>query len=201
MLENPQSRFSSAFIRTAVSLQKRDEAAHISPRLHKNESSRSLRPAYSRPILSPRRTVPYYYFHMHCRLTDSKFLRRLPHRRVVVYDVIGYGYCPFFNIFLHGSAPENVFYIIFWGGKIYSYPVLIYLFKCLFFARLSLQTPIDIYLHRLWIFRSVFHHQSGIKKSWFRRMEISEYMVFYAPWFIKATSTARGGKALTNQVS
>ena len=81
--------------------------------LNKNESSRSLRPAYSRPILSPRRTVPYYYFRMHCRLTDSKFLRRLPHRRVVVYDVIGYGYCPFFNIFLHGSAPENVFYIIF----------------------------------------------------------------------------------------
>ena len=33
-------------------------------------------------------TVPFYHFCMNCRFTDTKFFCRLPHRRIVVYDVI-----------------------------------------------------------------------------------------------------------------
>ena len=49
---------------------------------------------------------------VHRRLADPEFLRRLPYCRIMVYDVIGNGNCPFFDIFLHEAASENVFYII-----------------------------------------------------------------------------------------
>ena len=62
--------------------------------------------------LLPKRTVLFCYFYMHRRLADPEFLRRLPYCRIMVYDVIGNGNCPFFDIFLHEAASENVFYII-----------------------------------------------------------------------------------------
>ena len=49
---------------------------------------------------------------MHGRFTDPKFPGRLPHCRIVVYDVISDRNRPFLDIFLHGSSPENVFYIL-----------------------------------------------------------------------------------------
>ncbi len=49
---------------------------------------------------------------MYRRFTDPKLLRRLPHRRIVVYDVIGYGHRPLFDILLQGVPPEYVFYSI-----------------------------------------------------------------------------------------
>ena len=57
---------------------------------------------------------------MYRRLADPKPLGRLPHSGIVVYDVIGDCYSPFFDIFLHGSTPENVFYIILKGVGIYA---------------------------------------------------------------------------------
>ena len=38
----------------------------------------------------------------------------------MVYDVIGNRYGPFFDIFLHGFSPKNVFYIILEVGKKYA---------------------------------------------------------------------------------
>ncbi len=49
---------------------------------------------------------------MHGRFTDPKLPGRLPHCRIVVYDVISDRNRPFLDIFLHGSSPENVFYIL-----------------------------------------------------------------------------------------
>ena len=49
---------------------------------------------------------------MHGRFTDPKFPGRLSHCRIVVYDVISDRNRPFLDIFLHGSSPENVFYIL-----------------------------------------------------------------------------------------
>ena len=49
---------------------------------------------------------------MHGRFTDPKFPGRLPHCRILVYDVISDRNRPFLDIFLHGSSPENVFYIL-----------------------------------------------------------------------------------------
>ena len=42
-------------------------------------------------------------------LAYPKFLRRLPHRGIVVYDVIGDGYRTFFNILLQNESPEDFF--------------------------------------------------------------------------------------------
>lgn len=49
---------------------------------------------------------------MYRTLANTKLLRCLPHGGIVVYDVVGNGYCTFFDIFLHGFPPENVFYIL-----------------------------------------------------------------------------------------
>ncbi len=49
---------------------------------------------------------------MYRRFAYPKFLRRLPYRGIVVYDVIGDGYRTFFDIFLQNESPEDVFYII-----------------------------------------------------------------------------------------
>lgn len=49
---------------------------------------------------------------MHRTLRYSKLFRCLPHRSILVYDVIGDLDRPFFDIFLHGSSPGNVLYII-----------------------------------------------------------------------------------------
>ena len=57
---------------------------------------------------------------MYRRLADPKPFGRLPHSGIVVYDVIGDCYGPFFDIFLHGSTPENVFYIIFVLKGVYA---------------------------------------------------------------------------------
>lgn len=56
--------------------------------------------------------VLFHHHYMHGRFTDPKFPGRLPHCRIVVYDVISDRNRPFLDIFLHGSSPENVFYIL-----------------------------------------------------------------------------------------
>lgn len=45
-------------------------------------------------------------------LLIPNFRAALPHCRIVVYDVISDRNRPFLDIFLHGSSPENVFYIL-----------------------------------------------------------------------------------------
>ena len=62
--------------------------------------------------LSPTWNVLFYHYCMYRRFTDPKFFRRLPYRRIVVYNVIGYGHRPLFDIILHGFTLENVFYIL-----------------------------------------------------------------------------------------
>ena len=42
-------------------------------------------------------------------LAYPKFLRRLPHRGIVVYDVIGNGNGPLFDIILQKKTPQNSF--------------------------------------------------------------------------------------------
>ena len=42
-------------------------------------------------------------------LAYPKFLRRLPHRGIVVYDVIGNGNSPLFDIILQKKTPQNSF--------------------------------------------------------------------------------------------
>lgn len=39
---------------------------------------------------------------MYCTFADPEFLRRLPYRRIVVYDVIGNGHRPLFDIIFQG---------------------------------------------------------------------------------------------------
>ena len=63
-------------------------------------------------ILSPILTVLFYHFCMYRTLRYPKLFRRLAHRSILVYDVIGDLDRPFFDIFLHGSSPGNVLYII-----------------------------------------------------------------------------------------
>ena len=46
---------------------------------------------------------------MYCGFAYPKFLRRLPYRGIVVYDVIGDGYRTFFNILLQNESPEDFF--------------------------------------------------------------------------------------------
>ena len=83
--------------------------------------------------VSPILTVLIYHFRMHRTLADSKLLRRLTHRSVMVYDVIGDFHCPFLNIFFHGITPENVFYNLCFHMKKYAgFPQLL-LWTNLFF--------------------------------------------------------------------
>lgn len=58
-------------------------------------------------------------------LADPKFSCRLPHRRIVVYDVIGYGHRPLFDILLQGLPPEYVFYSICRGFTEYVWTYLL----------------------------------------------------------------------------
>ena len=69
--------------------------------------------------LSPTWNVLFYHYCMYRRFTDPKFFRRLPYRRIVVYNVIGYGHCPLFDILLQGVPPEYVFYSICKGMREY----------------------------------------------------------------------------------
>ena len=46
---------------------------------------------------------------MYRRFAYPKFLRRLPYRGIVVYDVIGDGYRAFFDILLQNKSPEDFF--------------------------------------------------------------------------------------------
>ena len=59
-----------------------------------------------------KQTVLFHYICMNCGLRNPKPLRRLPHRRILIYDVIGDLNRPLLDIFLHGLAPWDVFYNI-----------------------------------------------------------------------------------------
>lgn len=65
------------------------------------------------------------YVFMYRRFTDPKFFRRLPYRRIVVYNVIGYGHRPLFDILLQGVPPEYVFYSICKGMREYVWTNLL----------------------------------------------------------------------------
>lgn len=52
---------------------------------------------------------PVSHILMYCGFTNPEFLRRLPYRGIVVYDVIGDGYRAFFNILLQNESPEDFF--------------------------------------------------------------------------------------------
>ena len=46
---------------------------------------------------------------VYCGLGNSKPFRRLSYRRIVVYNVIGDGHRPLFDIFFQGVPPETLF--------------------------------------------------------------------------------------------
>ena len=48
---------------------------------------------------------PLCYILMYRTLTDSELLCSLTHSCIVVYDVIGDGHCPLFDIFFQGLSP------------------------------------------------------------------------------------------------
>lgn len=58
------------------------------------------------PIQFSTQTVLYCYYRMYRTLTDSKPFCCLPYRCIMVYDVIGDGHRPLFNIFFHGMPLE-----------------------------------------------------------------------------------------------
>lgn len=49
--------------------------------------------------------VLFHHHYMYRTLTDSKFLRRLTHCRIVFYDIIRNVYRAFFDIILQGFPP------------------------------------------------------------------------------------------------
>ena len=116
----PFSAFSSNFTSFSISRPGCTRAAGAHAHIFLSSPSR---PGYGVPL-----DVQYYtrpgckrridmgkalgHIFMHGRFTDPKFPGRLPHCRIVVYDVISDRNRPFLDIFLHGSSPENVFYIL-----------------------------------------------------------------------------------------
>ena len=90
-----------------------------------------------------------------CGLTDPKFSRRLPHRCIVVYDVIGYGHRTLFDILLQGVPPEYVFYSICKGMREYVWTNLLAgYFFILFQSPASLFPTFLPYCHIPFLFTS-----------------------------------------------
>ena len=73
------------------------------------------------PILLSTQTVLYYYFYMYRALTHPKLLRRLPHRGLVLDDIICDLNRPLLNIILQEKSPCIVrFYNLCRGKGSYS---------------------------------------------------------------------------------
>ncbi len=105
--------------------------------------------------LSPTWNVLFYHYCMYRRFTDPKFFRRLPYRRIVVYNVIGYGHCPLFDILLQGVPPEYVFYSICKGMREYVWTNLLAgYFFILFQSPASLFPTFLPYCHIPFLFTS-----------------------------------------------
>lgn len=83
----------------------------------------TLSPLFISPHKQPSQKRLFCYIYMHRTLADPEFLCRLPYRGIMVYDIVCYGNYPFLYIFLHGTTPENVFYIILGGRLIYAFQI------------------------------------------------------------------------------
>ena len=53
--------------------------------------------------------ILYCYIRMYRALADAESLRGLPHRGVVVDDIVGYSYSSFFNIVFQRKTPQDTF--------------------------------------------------------------------------------------------
>ena len=54
---------------------------------------------------------------MYRTLADSKLLRRLPHGRVILYDIISNLHGSLFNIIFQKNPPANVVFTMYAGGR------------------------------------------------------------------------------------
>lgn len=52
---------------------------------------------------------PFCYYRLYRTLRYPKLLRRLPHRRILINNIIGNLDCPLFDIFFHGSSLKSFF--------------------------------------------------------------------------------------------
>ena len=55
------------------------------------------------------KTVLFCYYRMYRTLTNPKLLRRLPHRGIVLNNIVGNVHCTLFNIVLQEKTPQNTF--------------------------------------------------------------------------------------------
>ena len=68
-------------------------------------------------ISSPTQTVLYYYFYMYRTLADPKLLRRLPHSRVILYNIISNLHGSFLNVIFQKNPPANIVFTMYAGEK------------------------------------------------------------------------------------
>ena len=60
-------------------------------------------------ILPPTPTVLFCYYRMYCGLWNSKLFRRLPHRGIVLNNIIGNVHRTLFDIIFQKETPQNTF--------------------------------------------------------------------------------------------
>ena len=53
--------------------------------------------------------VLFHYYYMYRAFADAEGLGSLPHRGVVVDDIVGYPYSSFFNIVFQRKTPQDTF--------------------------------------------------------------------------------------------
>lgn len=54
---------------------------------------------------------------MYRTLTDPKLLRRLPHSRVILYNIISNLHGSFLNVIFQKNPPANIVFTMYAGGK------------------------------------------------------------------------------------
>ena len=60
---------------------------------------------------------PFSYVFMYRTFTDPKLLRRLPHSRVILYDIISNLHGSFLNVIFQKNPPANIVFTMYAGEK------------------------------------------------------------------------------------
>ena len=79
---------------------------------------------------------PLRHVLVHCAFADAEGLRGLPHRGVVVDDIVGYPYSSFFNIVFQRKTPQDTFLQcmkVFWG--LYPFLFLVHKHPCIILSK------------------------------------------------------------------
>ena len=69
------------------------------------------------PILLSTQIVLYCHIYMYRALTDPELLRRLPHSRVILYNIISNLHGSFLNIIFQKNPPANIIFTMYAGGN------------------------------------------------------------------------------------